>query len=126
MKTLRRSWWRRQKLGLLETLLIAKFNKGHKSIIFAHVIELILVLILLVLQFLCLLTTFYHRLTKNNLKKLFPKHGKREGATLLTGGKRVGNKGYYIEPTIFTNVKVNTNNSFEMHMKCLYFYVTEK
>ncbi|KAL2605849.1 hypothetical protein AAZV13_09G150400 [Glycine max] len=32
-------------------------------------------------------------------------HGKREGATLLTGGKRVGNKGYYIEPTIFSNVK---------------------
>ncbi|CAL0323982.1 unnamed protein product [Lupinus luteus] len=32
-------------------------------------------------------------------------HGKKEGATLLTGGKKVGNKGYYIEPTIFTNVK---------------------
>ncbi|XP_024029742.1 aldehyde dehydrogenase family 2 member C4-like isoform X2 [Morus notabilis] len=32
-------------------------------------------------------------------------HGKREGATLLTGGKPVGNKGYYIEPTIFTDVK---------------------
>ncbi|XP_027357396.1 aldehyde dehydrogenase family 2 member C4-like [Abrus precatorius] len=32
-------------------------------------------------------------------------HGKREGATLLTGGKRLGNKGYYIEPTIFSNVK---------------------
>nr|AFK35637.1 unknown [Lotus japonicus] len=32
-------------------------------------------------------------------------HGKREGATLLTGGKSVGNKGYYIEPTIFSNVK---------------------
>ncbi|KAJ7969628.1 Aldehyde dehydrogenase family 2 member like [Quillaja saponaria] len=32
-------------------------------------------------------------------------HGKREGATLLVGGKPVGNKGYYIEPTIFTNVK---------------------
>ncbi|KAI9128716.1 hypothetical protein K1719_000199 [Acacia pycnantha] len=31
-------------------------------------------------------------------------HGKREGATLLTGGKRMGNKGYYIEPTIFANV----------------------
>ena len=31
--------------------------------------------------------------------------GKTEGATLLTGGKRVGNKGYYIEPTIFSNVK---------------------
>jgi len=25
----------------------------------------------------------------------------------LTGGKRVGNKGYYIEPTIFSNVKVD-------------------
>ncbi|XP_068647750.1 aldehyde dehydrogenase family 2 member C4-like isoform X2 [Aristolochia californica] len=31
-------------------------------------------------------------------------HGKREGATLLTGGKSVGDKGYYIEPTIFTDV----------------------
>ncbi|XP_050218363.1 aldehyde dehydrogenase family 2 member C4-like [Mercurialis annua] len=33
--------------------------------------------------------------------------GKREGATLLTGGKSVGNKGYYIEPTIFTDVKAD-------------------
>ncbi|XP_023918659.1 aldehyde dehydrogenase family 2 member C4 [Quercus suber] len=33
-------------------------------------------------------------------------HGKREGATLLTGGKPLGhNKGYYIEPTFFTDVK---------------------
>uniref|UniRef100_A0A2N9FXV7 Aldehyde dehydrogenase domain-containing protein n=1 Tax=Fagus sylvatica TaxID=28930 RepID=A0A2N9FXV7_FAGSY len=32
-------------------------------------------------------------------------HGKREGATLLTGGKPLGDKGYYIEPTIFTDVK---------------------
>ncbi|PON73317.1 Succinylglutamate-semialdehyde dehydrogenase [Parasponia andersonii] len=32
-------------------------------------------------------------------------HGKREGATLLTGGKAIGDKGYYIEPTIFTDVK---------------------
>ncbi|KAK7314489.1 hypothetical protein VNO77_33014 [Canavalia gladiata] len=32
-------------------------------------------------------------------------HGKNEGATLLTGGKPVGKKGYYIEPTIFANVK---------------------
>ncbi|CAN6220942.1 unnamed protein product [Urochloa humidicola] len=32
-------------------------------------------------------------------------HGKREGATLLTGGKPCGQKGYYIEPTIFTSVK---------------------
>ncbi|KAK3164672.1 hypothetical protein QOZ80_1AG0022880 [Eleusine coracana subsp. coracana] len=31
--------------------------------------------------------------------------GKREGATLVAGGKPSGNKGYYVEPTIFTNVK---------------------
>ena len=35
-------------------------------------------------------------------------HGKREGATLLTGGKplALGGKGYYVEPTIFAEVKV--------------------
>lgn len=33
--------------------------------------------------------------------------GKKEGATLLTGGKPIGNKGYYIEPTIFADVKVH-------------------
>jgi aldehyde dehydrogenase (NAD+) len=33
--------------------------------------------------------------------------GKSEGATCLTGGNRVGNKGYFIEPTVFTNVNDN-------------------
>jgi aldehyde dehydrogenase (NAD+) len=31
--------------------------------------------------------------------------GKREGASLLVGGKRVGNRGYFIEPTVFAGVK---------------------
>ncbi|GJM98079.1 hypothetical protein PR202_ga15054 [Eleusine coracana subsp. coracana] len=31
--------------------------------------------------------------------------GKREGATVLTGGRPLGQNGYYIEPTVFTNVK---------------------
>ena len=30
--------------------------------------------------------------------------GKNEGATLEMGGKRHGDQGYYIQPTIFTNV----------------------
>ena len=30
--------------------------------------------------------------------------GKKEGAKLLTGGKRVGDKGYFIEPTVFDDV----------------------
>jgi aldehyde dehydrogenase (NAD+) len=31
--------------------------------------------------------------------------GKAEGAQLLTGGRRVGERGYFIEPTIFTGVR---------------------
>ncbi|MGR3309707.1 MAG: aldehyde dehydrogenase family protein [Candidatus Brocadiales bacterium] len=31
--------------------------------------------------------------------------GKNEGAELVTGGKRLGKKGYFIKPTIFDNVK---------------------
>ncbi|XP_061348441.1 aldehyde dehydrogenase family 2 member C4-like [Gastrolobium bilobum] len=44
---------------------------------------------------------------RNQFEKIlsYIEHGKREGATLLTGGKTVGSKGYYIEPTIFSNVK---------------------
>ncbi|KAH7850026.1 hypothetical protein Vadar_026675 [Vaccinium darrowii] len=34
-------------------------------------------------------------------------HGQKEGATLLTGGKSCCEKGYYIEPTVFTNVTDN-------------------
>ncbi|XP_024531003.1 aldehyde dehydrogenase family 2 member B4, mitochondrial isoform X2 [Selaginella moellendorffii] len=31
--------------------------------------------------------------------------GRHEGANLVTGGARIGNKGYYIQPTIFSDVK---------------------
>jgi aldehyde dehydrogenase (NAD+) len=31
--------------------------------------------------------------------------GKKEGATCYMGGNRWGNEGYFIEPTVFTNVK---------------------
>ena len=31
--------------------------------------------------------------------------GKKDGAKMLTGGKRVGDKGYFIEPTLFADVK---------------------
>ncbi|KAF8245013.1 aldehyde dehydrogenase [Wilcoxina mikolae CBS 423.85] len=34
-------------------------------------------------------------------------HGKKEGAIVLCGGKRYGSKGYFIEPTIFSNVKTD-------------------
>ncbi|KAK3034369.1 hypothetical protein RJ639_032267 [Escallonia herrerae] len=35
----------------------------------------------------------------------YVEHGKREGATLLAGGKPCDRKGYYIEPTIFADVR---------------------
>ena len=31
--------------------------------------------------------------------------GEKQGATLLTGGERVGSKGFFVQPTIFDNVK---------------------
>src|SRR5262249_24745175 len=31
--------------------------------------------------------------------------GKKEGARMLTGGQRLGQRGYFIEPTVFTDVK---------------------
>ena len=33
------------------------------------------------------------------------KSGKEEGAKVVTGGERVGSKGYFLRPTIFVNVK---------------------
>jgi aldehyde dehydrogenase (NAD+) len=32
-------------------------------------------------------------------------HGKSEGARLLTGGGRAGDRGYYVQPTVFADVK---------------------
>src|SRR5215213_11190931 len=35
----------------------------------------------------------------------YVKQGEQAGARLMTGGQRVGSKGYFVEPTIFDNVK---------------------
>jgi len=35
----------------------------------------------------------------------YVEQGQKQGATLLTGGRRHGKKGYFIEPTVFDNVK---------------------
>jgi len=31
--------------------------------------------------------------------------GKKQGASLVTGGLRIGNKGYFVQPTVFADVK---------------------
>ncbi|KAK4486870.1 hypothetical protein RD792_006178 [Penstemon davidsonii] len=51
--------------------------------------------------------TFINQVDKNQYERVlkFMEIGKKEGATLLTGGGKLSNrKGYYIEPTIFTDV----------------------
>jgi aldehyde dehydrogenase (NAD+) len=35
----------------------------------------------------------------------YVERGQKEGANLLTGGQRFGKKGYFVEPTVFDNVK---------------------
>src|SRR5687767_11536652 len=51
--------------------------------------------------------------------------GKKEGAKLVTGGKRFGEAGYYIEPTLFTgvqdNMKIATDEIFGPVMSVLKF-----
>lgn len=44
---------------------------------------------------------------ENQFKRIlsYIESGKNEGARLLTGGNKVGNKGYYIEPTVFADVQ---------------------
>jgi acyl-CoA reductase-like NAD-dependent aldehyde dehydrogenase len=40
-----------------------------------------------------------------NIPNRYIKAGQDEGATVITGGKRKGTEGYFIEPTIFADVK---------------------
>ncbi|CAB0014815.1 unnamed protein product [Nesidiocoris tenuis] len=46
------------------------------------------------------------QIDKEQLEKIlcYIEVGKKEGAKLATGGKRVGDQGYFVEPTIFTDV----------------------
>ncbi|EFJ35999.1 hypothetical protein SELMODRAFT_78853, partial [Selaginella moellendorffii] len=45
--------------------------------------------------------------------------GKREGARLVTGGCRIGSRGFYIEPTIFADVEVT---QFSLCKRDLFIY----
>lgn len=46
------------------------------------------------------------QIDEESLKKIltFIDYGKQDGAKLETGGKRIGTKGYFVEPTVFSNV----------------------
>lgn len=47
--------------------------------------------------------------------------GQKEGATLEAGGKRIGDVGYFIEPTVFSNV--TDNMSICTDEVCNYFFL---
>jgi len=51
----------------------------------------------------------FFQVDKRQFEKIlsYIEHGKNEGATLLTGGKAIGDKGYFIQPTIFADVTVS-------------------
>ena len=56
--------------------------------------------------------------------------GKQQGATVLNGGNRIGDKGYYVESTIFTDVKdemdIARDEIFGPVMQILKFNDTEQ
>ncbi|KAK7453555.1 hypothetical protein VKT23_011834 [Stygiomarasmius scandens] len=47
------------------------------------------------------------QISENQFKRVmgFIDSGKADGATVLTGGDRIGSEGFYVKPTIFTQVK---------------------
>ena len=54
--------------------------------------------------------------------------GKNSGAKLETGGNKLGSKGYYIQPTVFSNVKVFclSSNHFAHEIELLIRNLTNK
>ncbi|KAJ0986678.1 hypothetical protein J5N97_005034 [Dioscorea zingiberensis] len=50
---------------------------------------------------------FFNQIDEEQFNKIlrYIQAGKDSGATLVSGGDRVGSKGYYIQPTIFSDVK---------------------
>lgn len=50
--------------------------------------------------------------------------GKQEGAKLLTGGKRIGSTGFYIEPTVFADVQDDMTIAREEVRICEELYIS--
>lgn len=50
-----------------------------------------------------------HQISSEQFEKVlkYIRSGIESGATLETGGDRLGTQGYYIKPTVFSNVKVD-------------------
>ena len=52
------------------------------------------------------------------------RYGKEDGATLQTGGVRVGDEGYFVRPTVFSDVKDDMRIAKEeVILSCMCFYL---
>ena len=56
-----------------------------------------------------MLTYLFQQIDDEQLEKIMDliKSGKEEGACLKTGGGRIGDKGYFLETTVFSDVQDN-------------------
>jgi acyl-CoA reductase-like NAD-dependent aldehyde dehydrogenase len=50
--------------------------------------------------------------------------GKAEGAKVLAGGNKINRKGYFIEPTVFGDVKVQKTICLLCHSFFFYYFRT--
>ena len=90
---------------------ILRFQLNCSSKLIEHVLN-----ILYLLFFVCFSYWLWHHLMLALMNQIDPEQfdkilryinsGVESGASLETGGSRFGSKGYYIQPTVFSNVKV--------------------
>lgn len=62
---------------------------------------------------------FYRQIDEEQVNKIMSmiESGKQQGAKLVSGGTRVGDKGYFVAPTVFANVADHmTIAKEEVHM----------
>jgi acyl-CoA reductase-like NAD-dependent aldehyde dehydrogenase len=60
-------------------------------------------------EFSLFLVIFFQQIDDVQLAKILEliESGKSQGARLLSGGKRIGDSGYFVEPTVFADVTPN-------------------
>src|SRR5690606_41472621 len=60
-----------------------------------------------------------HQVDKEQFEKVisYIEAGKKEGAKILAGGRRIGDKGFFIEPTVFADVERSEEHTSELQSR---------
>ena len=63
------------------------------------------------------------QIDETQMKKILEliESGKKDGANLLCGGERIGDKGYFIQPTVFSDVRGDMRIAKEEVLKKMLF-----